>query len=113
MELDSLSLSVETVPDCPFNPPQRNFILMPQSNEGKAEEKYLPIRWLCLSWWTKYLVRTTRSSCNVDEIHGEINQFFTIYLLFWTEVPSLTGYLDVGVYAINDIGEWHIAVSLI
>jgi len=63
-------------------------------------------------FWTKHLARTTSSRDNIDEIHQEINQFFTTYLLFWVEVLSLTGHLDVGVYAINDIEEWHMVVSL-
>jgi len=64
-------------------------------------------------FWTNHLAGTTSSRDNVDEVHEEINQFFTTNLLFWIEVLSLTGHLDVGVYAMNEIEEWYMAVSFI
>ena len=64
-------------------------------------------------FWTKHLVRTISSKDDVDDVHGEINQFFTTYLLFWIEVLSLTGHLDAGIYAMNDIEEWYMVVSFV
>ena len=64
-------------------------------------------------FWTKHLAKSTSSKDNIDNMHEEINQFFTTYLLFWIEVLSLTGHLDVGVYAMNEIEEWYMVVSFI
>ena len=64
-------------------------------------------------FWTNHLARITSSRDNVDEVYKEINQFFTTSLLFWIEVLSLIGNLGIGVHAINDIEEWHMAVSFI
>ena len=66
-------------------------------------------------FWTDHLVgttaRTTSTSYGIEEVDKAINEFFTTSLLFWIEVLSLTGNLDVGVYAMNRIEEWYMTVS--
>jgi len=62
-------------------------------------------------FWTKHLVRTTTSSVDVEEVQKAIDKFFTTCFLFWIEVLSLTGNLDVGVHALNDIQQWYLLVS--
>ena len=68
-------------------------------------------------FWTDHLAetttRTTSTSDDIEEIHKGISEFFTASLLFWIEVLSLIGKLDVGVYAMNKIEEWYISVSSI
>jgi hypothetical protein len=66
-------------------------------------------------FWTDHLtgttIRTTGAGHDIEEVHKGINEFFTTSLLFWIEVLSLTGNLDVGVYAMNKIEEWYMVVS--
>ena len=66
-------------------------------------------------FWTDHLASTTTSttsgSHDIEEVDKAINEFFTTSLLFWIEVLSLTGNLDVGVYAMNRIEEWYMTVS--
>ena len=64
-------------------------------------------------FWTNHLARTTGSSHDIQEVDKAIKEFFETSLLFWIEVLSLMGKLDVGVYAINDIEEWYMVVSFI
>ena len=64
-------------------------------------------------FWTKHLVEIPCSSPYVEEVQGEINQFFTIHLLHWIEVLVLTGNLGAGVYAIIDVEKWYTLVSVI
>ena len=62
-------------------------------------------------FWTRHLVNIPSSGCNTEEVRKAIDEFFTKYLLFWIEVLTIMGNLGVGVYAINDIRQWHISVS--
>jgi len=62
-------------------------------------------------FWTAHLARTAGSGSGVEEVQKEIDGFFTTNLLFWIEVLSLMGILDVGVYALNDIEQWYTKVS--
>ena len=64
-------------------------------------------------FWTKHLVMLPSSCPDVEEVHNAIERFFTSHLLFWIEVLSLMGNLDIGVYAINDIQKWYLLVSCI
>jgi len=68
-------------------------------------------------FWADHLVqtaiRTASTSHDIEEVDKEINEFFTTSLLFWIEVLSLTGNLDVGVYAMNRIEVWYMTVSFI
>ena len=62
-------------------------------------------------FWTTHLIRTASNSPDTEEVQKEIDEFFTTHLLFWMEVLSLMGNLDVGVYALHDIDQWYIKVS--
>ena len=64
-------------------------------------------------FWTKHLLKIPSSSPYVDEVQKAIDDFFTTCLLYWIEVLSLTGNLNVGVYALNSIQQWYILVSFI
>ena len=66
-------------------------------------------------FWTDHLASTgtgtTNTSHDIEEVDKAINEFLTTSLLFWIEALSLTGNLNVGVYAINRIEEWYMTVS--
>jgi hypothetical protein len=47
----------------------------------------------------------------LEEIYKAIDGFFETCLLSWIEVLSLTGNLNVGVYALNDVQQWYMLVS--
>ena len=64
-------------------------------------------------FWTKHLLKIPSNSPHIEEVHNAIKKFFTEYLLFWIEVLSLTGNLNVGVHALNDIQQWYMLVSFI
>jgi len=64
-------------------------------------------------FWTKHLLRIPASSPCIKEVEKGINQFFTTYLPYWIEVLALTGNLDAGVYAINDVEQWCALVSAV
>jgi len=69
--------------------------------------------WYACRFWTTHLARTPGSSIDVKEVHKDINEFFTTCLLFWIEVLSLMGNLDIGAYALNDVQEWYTLVSCV
>ena len=50
---------------------------------------------------------------HVKKVKEAIDEFFTKRLLFWVEVLSLTGNLNVGVYALDDVDQWYLSVSCI
>ena len=60
---------------------------------------------------TKHLVGVPGSDPGVGEVQEAINTFFTTCLLFWIEVLSLVGELDIGIHALNDIQQWYTLVS--
>ena len=62
-------------------------------------------------FWTKHLLKIPASSSHIEEVQKSINDFFTTQLLFWIKVLSLTGNLNIGVHALNDIQQWYILVS--
>ena len=62
-------------------------------------------------YWTTHLASTTSSNLDVEEIQEAIDIFFTTEFLFWVEVLSLIGNLEVAVYALNDIQQWSAVVS--
>ena len=62
-------------------------------------------------FWTKHLLGILGSSSRVKEVHEAINEFFTTCLPFWIEVLALTGNLEVGIHAMNDVEEWYALVS--
>ena len=64
-------------------------------------------------FWTKHLLGIPNSSSHAGEVQKAIDKFFMVHLLHWIEVLVLTGNLDVGVYAMNDIEQWYNLVSAI
>ena len=62
-------------------------------------------------YWTTHLAGTSGGSLDVAEVQKAIENFFTTQFLFWVEVLSLTGNLEVGICALNDIQQWHTLVS--
>jgi hypothetical protein len=62
-------------------------------------------------FWTKHLVEIPSSSHDVEKVHKAIDGFFTACFLFWIEVLSLTGNLNIGVYALNEVQQWCTLVS--
>ena len=62
-------------------------------------------------FWTNHLLNISRSGSSVEEVQGAIKKFFETCLLFWIEVLSLVGKLDVGVHALNNIQQWYALVS--
>ena len=68
------------------------------------------LRYAC-RYWTTHLANTSNSNLDVEEVQKAINDFFTTQFLFWVEVLSLTGNLEVGVYALDDIQQWYTSVS--
>ena len=64
-------------------------------------------------FWANHLIGIPESSPDVEEVQKAIDEFFTKYLLFWIEVLSLMGNLDVCVYALNNIQQWYTKVSYV
>ena len=62
-------------------------------------------------FWTTHLTRTIGSGLDIEEIQKEIDKFFITHLLFWIEVLSIMGNLDIAVYALNDVQQWYMLVS--
>ena len=62
-------------------------------------------------FWTRHLIETPGSDCDVQKVQKAIDEFFVTHLLFWIEVLVIMGNLDISVYAINDIQQWHFSVS--
>ena len=62
-------------------------------------------------FWTKHLAKVPGSGHGVEEVYKAIDKFFKAGFLFWIEVLILTGNLDIGVYALNDIEQWYTLVS--
>ena len=64
-------------------------------------------------FWTRHLLGIPSDGCDVEEVYRAIDGFFTNCLLFWVEVLSLTGNLNVGVHALNDVQKWYTLVSCV
>ena len=62
-------------------------------------------------FWTKHLVEISGNNSQNKEIEKAIDEFFTTGLLYWIEVLVITGNLDIGVYAMNDVDQWYASVS--
>jgi len=62
-------------------------------------------------FWPKHLLKIPGNSFYVGEVEQAIKKFFTTHLLYWIEVLALTGNLDVGVYAMDDVEQWCTSVS--
>ena len=64
-------------------------------------------------FWTNHLVRTPGSGPGVEGLQNVVDNFFRNHLLFWIEVLTLMGSLNVGVHALNNIQQWYMLVSYI
>ena len=64
-------------------------------------------------FWTKHLMEIPGGNSHFKEIEKAIDEFFTTSLLYWIEVLVLTGNLDIGVYAMNDVEQWCASVSVV
>jgi len=64
-------------------------------------------------FWTKHLLGIPSTSPYVQEVQEAIDTLFTTSLPYWIEVLALTGSLEVGVYAMNDIEQWYALVSAV
>ena len=62
-------------------------------------------------FWTRHLAESPNSGLNGKNLQKAIDEFFTMYLLFWIEVLAIMGNLDVGVHAIDNVQQWYISVS--
>ena len=62
-------------------------------------------------FWTNHLVKIPGHGPDIGEVQKAIDKFFKSHLLFWIEVLSLIGALNVGIYALNDIQRWYLSVS--
>ena len=62
-------------------------------------------------FWTQHLIMTPGRGPDTEEVEKAISKFFTTHLLYWIEVLIITGNLNVGVHAINNIQQWYISVS--
>ena len=64
-------------------------------------------------FWTNHLLEVPSNSPHVEEVQKAVDKFFTTHLLYWIEVLSLTGNLNTGIHALNNIQQWYILVSCI
>jgi len=62
-------------------------------------------------FWTNHLMGIPGNGPVVEEIWIAIDEFFTMHLLFWIEVLSLMGDLDVCVHSLNNVQQWYTLVS--
>ena len=62
-------------------------------------------------FWTKHLANVPSDGPHVQRAREAVDEFFAAHLLFWIEVLSLTGNLDLSVYALHDINQWYLSVS--
>jgi len=64
-------------------------------------------------FWPKHLLKIPTTSSHVEEVQKVVERFFRTQLLYWIEVLALTGNLNVGVYAMNDVEQWYNLVSAV
>jgi len=62
-------------------------------------------------FWTNHLDRVPGNGPDTKAVQGAVDKFFKKNLLFWIEVLSLMGALNVGIYALNDVQRWYMSVS--
>ena len=62
-------------------------------------------------FWARHLVEVPSNSPYVEKVQKAINDFFSMHVLHWIEVLVITRNLDVGVLAMNDVGNWCTQVS--
>jgi len=64
-------------------------------------------------FWTNHLVGVPGSGPDVKGVWRAIDEFFKTHLLFWIEILSLMGKLDIGIYGLNNIQHWYMLVSCV
>ena len=64
-------------------------------------------------FWTKHLLGVPVDSSHIGEVQKALDKFFRTHLLYWIEVLALTGNPGAGVYAMNDVEQWHALVSAV
>ena len=62
-------------------------------------------------FWTEHLLNTPSNAPGIEGVQEAIGKFFTTSLLFWIEVLSLMGKLEIGVHVLNDVEQWYKLVS--
>jgi len=68
------------------------------------------LKYAC-QYWTHHLAKIPCSSDGGEDIQSAIKDFFTTGFLFWVEVLSLTGNLEIGLHALYNIEQWYKMVS--
>ena len=68
------------------------------------------LKYAC-QFWIKHLLEIPCSSSYIDQVEKAINDFFATSLLHWIELLVLTRNIDLGIYAMNDLGQWCTSVS--
>ena len=63
-------------------------------------------------FWATHLAKISGSSDGAEEVQKAVDNFFATSFLFWVEALILIGNLDIGVYALNDVEQWYMLVSL-
>jgi len=64
-------------------------------------------------FWAAHLMRTASSDLGIEEVQQAIDKFFITCFLFWIEVLSLLGTIEVGMHALSDIESWYRLVSCV
>jgi hypothetical protein len=62
-------------------------------------------------FWTRHLASIPSDGSHTERLQEAMDEFLTKRLLYWIEILSILGCLEVAVYAINDIRQWYISVS--
>ena len=62
-------------------------------------------------FWAKHFAEVPSSGHNTNRVHEAIDKFFRTSLLYWIEVLAIMGSLGIGVYAVNEVQQWHTSVG--
>jgi len=62
-------------------------------------------------FWAKHLANSPSSGPDAERVQKTIDKFFKTYLLFWIDVLTVMGNLDISVHSINNVQQWYISVS--
>ena len=62
-------------------------------------------------FWASHLAKSCINATGFEEIDHAINEFFMTSFIYWIEVLSLMGSLDIGVYALKNVSQWYERVS--
>ena len=58
-------------------------------------------------FWPKHLLKIPTTSPHAEEVQKAVERFFRTQLLYWIELLALTGNLDIGIYAMDDVEQWY------